>query len=376
MARLDGQRFAELATSILDILKTNKFANESFQDAFIRLIGLIPNVDSTQVAAQAGDLSTRTSEKLLANFDEEVTTGQGGETVVDGLFKSSDANKQSLRLLIGSYVDNLLTFVDKWNRQQRGQQARRLQRLVGNIADPFDPTLIGRVGDISLHSSVVGANEIRSEVVNIGEVIRQVNQGLKEIELSKSDRSIGTLTLQASLFELVLTQLNLLISAIPVDKLGQLGGVVTNTIKTPVIGIEDSASKIGTQRRAVGVELARLQEQEALIITGVNLETNEVLSLKNFLQGLSFLTNKVQYKCKECKFFQKGGQISQSLTDISRENPTQGTICTFSFQGKTGLPTQENFSCKEVWGLINNDFWTASLDVINQFVKAFLAKDK
>jgi len=376
MARLDGQRFADLATSILDILRTNKFTNESYQDAFIRLIGLIPNVDSTQVAAQAGDLSTRTSEKLLANFDTEVTTGQGGNTVVDGLFKSSDENKQRLRLLIGSYVNNLQALVKRWDRQQRGQQQRRLQRLVGEGADPFDPTLIGRVGDVSLHKSVKGTDDTHSESVSIEEVIRQVNEGLKEIESSKSDRSIGTLTLQASLFELILTQLNLLISAVPVSKLGELGGVVTSVVKTPVVGIEDRANKVGTQRRAVGVELARLQEQEALIVTGANLETNEVLSLKNFLQGLSFLTNKVQYKCKECKFFQKGGQIAQSLTEITRENPTQGAICTFSFQGKTGLPTQENNSCREVWGLINNDFWTASLDVINQFIEVFLAKDK
>jgi len=376
MARLDGQRFAELATSILDVLRTNKFANESFQDAFIRLIGLIPNVDSTQVAAQAGDLSTRTPEKLLANFDTEVTAGQGGNTIIDGLFKSSDDNKQRLRLLIGSYIDNLLGFVKKWDRQQRGQQQRRLQRLVGEGVDPFDPALIGRVGDVALHKSVKGADDTRSESVNIEEVVRQVNEGLKEIETSKSDRSVGILTLQASLFDLVLTQLNLLISAVPVDKLGELGGVVTSVAKTPIMGIESSASKIDTQRRTVGVELARLQEQEALIITGANLETNEILSLKNFLQGLSFLANKLQYKCKECKFFQKGGQIAQSLTEITRENPTQGAICTFSFQGKTGLPTQENSSCREVWGLINNDFWTASLDVINQFIKVFLAKDK
>ncbi len=38
MARLDGQRFADLAASILATLREQRLSNESYEDTFMRLL--------------------------------------------------------------------------------------------------------------------------------------------------------------------------------------------------------------------------------------------------------------------------------------------------------------------------------------------------
>jgi len=375
MSRLDGQRFADLTLSIINILKQNRFIHESYTDTFLRLIGLIPNVDIGQIKNQAGDLSGRTQQKIQNSVvgtgqDKRVATGQAGNTVIDGFLKSQDDNLVQMRQFTAAYIENLISFVHRWGRLQRGQQFRRIQRLIGNVpVDPFNPTLIGALPlqEIQLHTSHPGAKGTRIESVNIAETIRKINEGLKEIETSKINRSSGKLTLQLSLYNLVVQQLSFLISNIPQDRLGELGGALISTIKAPLVGIDATARKLASNRRALGVELTKLQEQSALIIDGTTLETGETLSLLNILQALLYLTSKLQYKCKNCKFLQQGKQIGDLVPGITRENATFGAICTFASNDGTGKPTQPNFSCKEVWNLVDNDYWTANDDVIQNF---------
>lgn len=376
MARLDGARFANLALDILQVVRANRFDNETFVNAFARLLGLIPNIDSETVRGQAGDLSTRTEEAILNASDEdqdlEVTTGQAGKTVVDGLFKSQEENLVRIRQLVAAYIENLMGFVERWGRTQRGQQVRRIQRLIGVIpSDPFDPNLVGvdTINQVTLHQSVEGAGGIRVETVDIAQVVRAINEGLKEIELSKENRAVGKLTLQQSLFSLVLKQLGALISSIPQAQLGELGGALISVIKAPVAGIERAGRKLQSQRRTLGVELSQLQEQSALIIDGITLDTGEKISLLSILRGLLFLSSKLEYRCKDCRFFAQGSQIDPLLPpEIARENATSGGICTYSFEGQVGRPASENTSCKEVWNLPDNDYWTASDETIEKFL--------
>lgn len=384
MARLDGQRFATLALDVFKIVRDNKFANETFVDALTRLIGLVPNLDVTQIEGQAGDLSTRTSEGILNASDEDqnvqVATGQAGKTVVDGLFKSQDENLIRIRRLIGAYIENLVKFVERWGRTQRGQQVRRIQRLIGTIPeDPFDPNLVGvnTINQVDLHESLEGAGGFRVETVDIAEVVRAINAGLKEIELSKQNRAVGKLTLQQSLFSLVLQQLSALITSIPQSNLGDLGGALISIMKTPIAGIERTGKKLDTQRRTLGVELAQLQEQSGLIIDGITLETGEKISLLSLLRAFLFLSSKLEYKCKDCKFFSQGQQIDPLLPpEVARENASFGGICTFSFEGGVGRAAEPESSCGSglasgtgVWGLPDNDYWTASDETIEKFLK-------
>lgn len=384
MARLDGQRFANLALDIFQIVRDNRFSNETFIDAFARLIGLVPNIDAAQIQGQAGDVSTRTGEKILNASDEdqkiEITTGQAGKTVVDGLLKSQDENLIRTRQLIAAYIENLIKFVERWGRTQRGQQVRRIQRLVGTIpSDPFDPNLVGTdaINQVGLHESLEGAGGFRIETVDIAEVVRAINEGLKEIERSKQNRAVGKLTLQQSLFSLVLQQLSALISSIPQSNLGVLGGALISIMKTPIAGIERKGKKLGAQRRTLGVELSQLQQQSDLIIDGITLDTGEKVSLISILQALLFLSSKLQYKCKDCKFFSQGQQIDPLLPpEITRENASFGGICTFSFEGGVGRAAEPESSCgsglasgKGVWGLPDNDYWTASDETIEKFLQ-------
>jgi len=371
MATLNGQHYADLTLSIIDILKTNKFINETYIDAFIRLVGLTPNIDVSQIQNQAGDSSGHTQQQVQNNIsddqDPRVTTGQAGQTVVDGFFKSQDDNKVFTRQLVAAYIENLISFVSRWGRLQRRQQYRRIQRLIGNIPlDPFDVNLVGAspIGTVELHTSHPGAKGIRIETVDIAEVARKVNEGLQEIETSKINRSAGKLTLQLSLYSLVIEQLSLLISSIPQSNLGPLGGALISTIKLPLTGLEATNRRLAADRRTLGVELTKLQKQSALIIDGTVLDTGESLSLLTLLQALFYLTSKLEYKCKNCKFFGHGRQITNLVPNIPTENTTFGAICTYASNDGTGLPTDPNFSCNEVWGLIDNDYWTASDDIV------------
>ena len=380
MARLDGQRFADLTLNIINILRENRFSNETFTDTFMRVIGLSPNINVSDVLSQAADLSTRTQQKTAqavtgsdGDQDKRVTTGQNGATVVDGLFKSQDKNQVRMRQLISAYIENLLSFVKRWGRLQRGQQYRRIQRLIGNAPlDPFDPLLVGAtpIKQVELHAVQKGPDSIRIETVNVAEVVRQINQGLKEIELSRQSRSAGLLTLQLSLYNLILQQLTMLMSSIPQSQLGEFGGALTSILKSTIDGVEATGRKLTASRRTLGVELTKLQEQSALIIDGIVLETGEKFSLQGILQALFYLTSKVEYKCKNCQFFSHGQQIDEFLPpDIIRENTSFGAICTFSFADGVGKATSPDSSCKDVWGLSGNDYWTASDKVKSDFQK-------
>ncbi len=379
MARLDGQKFADLAIDLFQILDAERFQNETYEAAFLRLIGLIPNIDPILIQAQAGDRSDQTQGDIASATTNEdgsgltaVTTGQGGQTIVDGLFKDQSENGLQLKALTGAYVQSLSDLIEKWGRIQRGQQIRRIQRLIGTAADPFDPALIGTTtSDIQLPEQRPGAQGIRERKTDIAEVVRLIDQGLKEIELSKLDRTIGTVTLQLSLFENILNQISLLVTSIPAQRLGKFGGAFTRILKAPIEGIERTGKRLTRQRRALGVELIRLRDQEARITTGITLSTGEVLSLRNLLQGILFLTNSLEYSCKNCVFFQQGTQITEALPGVERENPTQGGICTFSFEKGTGRPAEPNDNCKTIWQLPGNDYWIANDDVITEFGNAF-----
>jgi hypothetical protein len=383
MARLDGQRFASLALDVFRIVRENKFENETFVNAFSRLIGLIPNLDPSEIKGFAGDISTRTDQKLLDASDEdqnvEISTGQAGKTIVDGLFKSRDENLIRIRQLVAAYIENLVNFVERWARSQRGQQFRRIQRLIGNIpVDPFDPSFVGidSISAVELHRSTEGAGGLRVETVDIAEVVRAINDGLKEIELSKENRAVGKLTLQQSLFNLVLAQLSALISSIPQSRLGELGGTLISLIQAPVEGLERVGRKMSAQRRTLGVELTQLQEQSALIVDGITLSTGEKISLLSILRALQFLASKIEYRCKDCKFFTQGEQIDPLLPPgVTRENPTFGGICTFGSEGQSGRAAQEREHCGIVWGLPGNDYWTANDDVIEKFLDELVIKE-
>ena len=350
--------------------------NETYADVFLRLSGVAPNVNISSVKNTAGDLSQRTQQKIQVDIvngvqDKRVVTGQIGRTIVDGFFKSHDDTRIRMRQLTAAYIENIISFVNRWGRLQRGQQYRRIQRQIGDIpTDPFDPGLIGAspLDAVNLHVSHPGADSIRIETVDIAEAVRMINEGLKEIETSKINRSSGKLTLQLSLYNLVIEQMNMLISSIPQSKLGELGGALISTVKAPISGIESTGRKLAAQRRALGVELTKLQKQSALIIDGTVLETGEVFSLLNILQALFYLSSKLEYKCKNCKFFGQGKQIGAIAPGITRENAGFGSICIYASNDGTGRATSPDFSCNEVWHLTDNDYWTANNDTI-QLVK-------
>ena len=384
MARLDGQKFADLASSILEILKKNRFINETYEDVFLRVVGVVPNVSVKAITDQAGDASQRTQQKIQDTVvgdgkDQRVSTGQAGQTIVDGFFKSQNTTRIRMRELSAAYIENLKSFVSRWGRLQRGQQYRRIQRLIGQVPpDPFQVDLIGisPLDSINLHVSKKGADGSRTETVDIAEVIRKINAGLQEIETSKVTRTSGKLTLQLSLYNLISEQVNFLLSSIPQSKLGEFGGALISTIKTPIAGVEATSRKLSAQRRTLGVELTKLQKQSALIIDGNVLETGEVFSLLKVLNALFYLSSKLKYTCENCKYIGQGKQIDALVAGFEKEKPGFGSICTYNSDDKTiGKTTKPEFSCKNVWNLVDNDYWTANDDVISEVKKILKFKE-
>lgn len=368
MARLDGQRFTNLALAVFEILREAKIQGEDFVDTFTRLIGIKPNLDATQAELASGDQSSRTNTKVLEKSNTATITGQAGGTVVDGFLKSSEDSAVKLRVLCAQYLDNLLSFIDRWAKTQVSQQERRLKRLVGeNVTSADQLFSTGLSAGFNLVPTESGANQVSSDTVDIAQIVKDVQTGLKAITESRAQplKEFGELTLRLTLFELIGRQIDAIIAAVPVARLGELGGFFTDTLRSTVIGLNQQEKRLQGQRRAVGTELIRLQRQRALVIDGIPLETGEKLSLRNFLQGMLFLCQS-EYKCKNCAFLSTGIQISD-VTEVDRINPTTGHICTFSFEGDTGRPTTPEQSCLEVWNRPGNDFWTASVDFLVEF---------
>lgn len=372
MARLDGQRFTDLALSIFATIREAKFDNETYIDAFIRLIGLRPNATSEQAQTLTADQSIRTQDKL--NSDASIVTGQAGETIVDGLLKSSREDTIQVRRLCAAYLQSLLHFIKRWSRLERGQQKRRLERLVGNnpaLANQILSTSTGILSEVSLFQTEKGAKGLRGKSLDVTSAIQKVNDALKQIELSGVQplKPLGKLTLQLSLHEAIVTQLESILGTIPVSRLGELGGEFAAALKTAILGTEQEAKRLFRQRQSVLNELIRLGQQEQLITDGTLLETGETLSLRNFIQGLTYLCG-IEYTCKNCAFFQQAGEITESL-GVTRETQGTGNICSYSFENGTGRATEPDFSCREVWGLINNDYWTASVEIVTEFMDEF-----
>jgi hypothetical protein len=117
----------------------------------------------------------------------------------------------------------------------------------------------------------------------------------------------------------------------------------------------------------LGIELTKLQEQSALIIDGIVLDTGEVFSLLKVLDALFYLSSKLEYKCKNCKYLSQGTQINAIVSGFAKEKPGFGAICTYNSDIKgVGRATKSTFSCKEVWNLVDNDYWIANDDTVQQ----------
>ncbi len=328
-----------------------------------------------QAQIVSADQSGRTLEEASTQPGAN-TSGQEGATLVDGLLKNRRADFQQLRSLCASYLDTLLQFIQRWKRVQRGQQTRRLQRLVGDnpqVSEGIYDATSGILPTTPLFETEEGANMLTGDALNVEKVAQEVNKQLKNIQQSGTQpiKPLGEVTLQLSVFEAISTQLDSIVGVVPVSKIGELGGEFISALKTTLLSISQETSKLGTKRLSVLNELVRLSEQSKLISEGTSLETGETLSLRNFIQGLRFLCKDTEYKCKNCKFFLESGQITEAL-GIDRENPERGAVCTYSFSEGQGIATTPENSCYEVWGRIGNGFWAASMELVIKFKKEFL----
>jgi len=357
MTTLNGQRLAKLMLGTLNILRSNKLAGESYKDAFLRIAGITPNVDILNAQITSGDGSQETETQLAGIRDTAVVTGQRGSTLIDGFLKS----ETSLRQLCGEYIARLIDIVDSWKRCQYVQQSRRLQRLVGDGTEG----VISPVDNIDLHVFEENAKDQHVVKVNIEDVVKKVNTTFKEIDSSQIDKSVGQLTLKQSVLDTLTTQITMLISSIPTEDLGEFGGVFIKTIKAPSAGLEKQGRRLGTQRQAVEIELRNLQQQAKLIIDGLLLD-GEKISLKQILSALSYLCTGVEYKCKNCKFFEEDlDNIKATFPDIVIRGEAKDSkgICKFAINENSALATNPGDTCKETWGLTRNDYWTASVEI-------------
>jgi len=243
--------------------------------------------------------------------------------LVGGLFKRKDLSGiqvtgRSVELL-QSLRDQLL----QMSFDRLTTKIIRLERLLGTEPSP----------------EVVQAQETLASG-DLAEADNQVRQALNEQRLNTSQQ--GALTDELTLLRLLLTKTENVIIRVPVTFTGESSGLFIDLLRSPTLDIEERYLALQDRYRALSTELTRLRRQRDLVEAGITVDQQQSISLLKTIDFFLFVIRDVQYNCGQCHFF-------------------KSDRCTYTLSNRDTNATR---SCVEVWGLIGNDFWTASEEVL------------
>lgn len=270
--------------------------------------------------------------------------------LVDSYFKiQTNRTNQQLSLL-----NTLLkTYRSRLTRYSRARSEIKLKRTKKLIEEPSKP---------------LKANEL----VKDDPTQTRKNITEKQKELRKAGDLKGILDQDIQLHKALETSVNRTVS-IPTEAgtfASQLNGFVTATAKEA----NDQIEQLELYKQEVQNEVNRLENTDKLLFEGSKTfdNTDKTLSLLQILDLLIFLTDrkKAKYDCSQCKHFRKAktdacvfvGSGSTSPSPIVNLTDEQGNPVT----GRLTKPTN---SCKNVWNLESNEYFTMSDNLVETLKK-------
>jgi|GEM_PF-6688238 len=266
---------------------------------------------------QSGESLDDTLLRLVGFIREDMS--QPEVNLLGGLFKRQDLRSRQIVSGIVGVLTSLRDQLQQMSFDRLSTKIVRLERLLG--AEPS--------------SEVLQARRFALEG-DLPEAENQIRQILSERRL-QIDLS-GSLTDELKLLRLLLDRTDNIVLRVPVDQTGTFSSFLIDLVRAPTQDIEERTIALQQRYRALQAELIRLRRQRDLVATGVTVASSGTASLVKTIDFFLFAMRDIQYNCGECRF----------LTDNK---------CTY---GTDGRDTSRSQSCAVVWGLIGNDFWTAS----------------
>lgn len=330
---------------------------ESVYSTFLRVIGFLSYPEN--IEQQIG------IEKRIEN----------GRSLVGRILKPKTKQSESRRQVFATFLKSLLTQLEKYVRDTNLTQIKRIRKQIGPpVSNPrSDSKVTARVftGDVAKDIQLV--NE---ELQAYDRQRDAIGQLVQEIDLLASFTS----SLDAVVKGLFQTTSTADVSSQP---LGPMGGPFVSLIKAQTSGYSQRLEKLIDRRVSLNAQLLVLQEKMKLIRSGSKFLTNEPIALISIVDTLLYLFTQVTYTCKQCKHYsvtplEEQEFVTEGLTreeveaertrlqrararaENIREALRRGDESGFCIYRAANLPTIENGSCLSVWGLSNNDYWTAS----------------
>lgn len=267
VAELAGRIFREVVNKQRDSQR-----NETFTDAFLRVVGLL-------------------------RFD----VNEPEVNLVGGLLKYKDLStkqvvERSLAVFI-AFRDQLL----QMSFDRLTTKIVRLERLLGS-----QPLV-----------EVVAAQQVNTSG-DLATADNETRRALSALRLNTDSQ--GTLTDELILLGLLLNKTQNVVLRLPVERMGNDSGLFIDLIRAPTLDIEERYSALQERYRALSAELVRLRQQRDLVVSGVTVDQQQSISLLKTIDLFLFIMRDVQYNCGQCIYF-----VNDQCTYASSNRDTNTT---------------------------------------------------
>lgn len=319
-------------------LGSSSSGKESIFSVILRLIGV----------TETPNLQVNNDSKNTSTIPAPATPN-----LVDSFFK---IQTRSNELQLAQINSLLKTFRKRLTRYSHARQQIKLNRTKRLIDAPTKP--------------LVSTDLIKDDPTQTRKAL-----GAEQAKLQQSGDLTGIVDQDLNIQEALELSINDVVN-IP-DNTGEFRNQLVGFLRATAKEASDNVDKLILYKTELQSEVNRLQNAEKLLFDGVETfsGSDQKLSLMKVLDVLIFLTDRKQmkYNCAQCKFFREG----------------KSNVCTFAGQGVTALTSlvtivdqatgeavvgrlaQPTNSCKEIWGLDSNDYYTPS-DSVTEFLTNLL----
>lgn len=261
--------------------------------------------------------------RLLGMINKEETK----PTFISSFVKKKDYASENAKKDFVQYVTGLKNRLEKWKKDSNVARINKIKRLIGNEEVP-------EVGITTEDTLDIVAQKI-----------------LKfQDDLAKNKDENGLLTTQSALYNTASDKVDALVASLPIDEFGDFGSELIALLKADNVFVSTVSQRISRRLSALKIELNKLEKEEEYLIKGISIEAG-IMSLRIVVEVILFLLQEIEYKCKECFYF-------------------ESSTCLY---GANNLETVPEKSCVEIYNRKDNEFWRPSdntVDKTKDFAKA------
>lgn len=270
------------------------------------------------------------------------------KTFTHGLFKSKNPNVTILSSKISSILSAGQSKLSGYDKVQTYVKLKRINKLVesDNFID---------------YKSLVSDS--------IPGMRNNITKKLKE--LRESNQHSNLLGNEIAINNAVTSFIDNAAEALP-DNVEYLKPQLISLMRNTATDAYKNIYELSLYKESLIRERDKLQQIESILSSGQAVDDGDgsTLSLKGILGIFIFLT-KQKYQCSECKFYKKGKFGEACIyASTDHEAVTKSVTTVDDLKNEVnGHYTKSNNSCKEVWGLVTNDYFVPSKEQIEKAEK-------